>query len=167
MIHKEGHRISIMLFVLLAILNTAIILFTVASPWVEVPILIASLLLLLFILRFFRDPKRAVPQEGFIYAPADGKVVVIEKTTESEYFKDERIQVSIFMSVWNVHINWYPVAGKQSYYQYHPGKYLLARHPKSSTENERNTLVTKTAGGTEILTRQITAVRFVPLTGDH
>jgi phosphatidylserine decarboxylase len=158
MIHKEGHRISIMLFVLLAILNTAIILFTVASPWVEVPILIASLLLLLFILRFFRDPKRAVPQEGFIYAPADGKVVVIEKTTESEYFKDERIQVSIFMSVWNVHINWYPVAGKQSYYQYHPGKYLLARHPKSSTLNERNTLVTKTTGGTEILTRQIAGI---------
>ena len=158
MIHKEGHRISIMLFVLLSILNTAIILFTGASPWVEVPILIASLLLLLFILRFFRDPKRAVPQEGFIYAPADGKVVVIEKTTESEYFKDERIQVSIFMSVWNVHINWYPVAGKQSYYQYHPGKYLLARHPKSSTENERNTLVTKTTGGSEILTRQIAGI---------
>jgi phosphatidylserine decarboxylase len=158
MIHKEGHRISIMLFVLLAILNTAIILFTGASPWVEVPILIASLLLLLFILRFFRDPKRAVPQEGLIYAPADGKVVVIEKTTESEYFNDERIQVSIFMSVWNVHINWYPVAGKQSYYQYHPGKYLLARHPKSSTENERNTLVTKTAGGIEILTRQIAGI---------
>lgn len=158
MIHKEGHRISILLFVLLAILNTAIILFTGASPWVEVPVLIASLLLLLFILRFFRDPKRAVPQEGFIYAPADGKVVVIENTTESEYFKDERIQVSIFMSVWNVHINWYPVAGKQSYYQYHPGKYLLARHPKSSTENERNTLVTKTAGGSEILTRQIAGI---------
>ena len=147
-----------MLFVLLAILNTAIILFTGALPWVEVPVLIASLLLLLFILRFFRDPKRAVPQEGFIYAPADGKVVVIEKTTESEYFKDERIQVSIFMSVWNVHINWYPVAGKQSYYQYHPGKYLLARHPKSSTENERNTLVTKTTGGSEILTRQIAGI---------
>jgi phosphatidylserine decarboxylase len=158
MIHKEGHRISIMLFVLLAILNTAIILFTGASPWIEVPVIIASLLLLLFILRFFRDPKRAVPQEGFIYAPADGKVVVIEKTTESEYFKDERIQVSIFMSVWNVHINWYPVAGKQSYYQYHPGKYLLARHPKSSPENERNTLVTKTTGGTEILTRQIAGI---------
>jgi len=158
MIHKEGHRISITLFVLLAILNMAIILFTGASPWVEVPIIIASLLLLLFFLRFFRDPKRSVPQEGFIYAPADGKVVVIEKTTESEYFKDERIQVSIFMSVWNVHINWYPAAGKQSYYQYHPGKYLLARHPKSSTENERNTLVTKSTGGTEILTRQIAGI---------
>ena len=158
MIHKEGHRISILLFILLAILNMAIILCTGASPWVEVPIIFASLLLLLFFLRFFRDPKRSVPQEGFIYAPADGKVVVIEKTTESEYFKDERIQVSIFMSVWNVHINWYPAAGKQSYYQYHPGKYLLARHPKSSTENERNTLVTKTTAGTEILTRQIAGI---------
>lgn len=158
MIHKEGRRISIMLFVILAILNTAIILFTGAPSLVEVPVIIASLLLWLFILRFFRDPKRAVPQEEFVYAPADGKVVVIEKTIESEYFNDERIQVSIFMSVWNVHINWFPVGGRKSYYKYHPGKYLLARHPKSSTLNERNTLVIKTAGGTEILIRQIAGI---------
>ncbi len=158
MIHKEGRRISIMLFVILAILDTSMVLFTEAPPWAEVSSIIASLLLLLFILRFFRDPKRTVPMEGFVYAPADGKVVVIEKTTESEYFNDERIQVSVFMSVWNVHINWYPVEGDLSYYQYHPGKYLIARHPKSSTLNERNTLVLKTTGGTEILIRQIAGI---------
>jgi phosphatidylserine decarboxylase len=158
MIHKEGYRISIMLFVILVILNTTIVLFTGAHTWVEVPVIIASLLLLLFILRFFRDPKRTIPVEGFVYAPADGKVVVIEKTIESEYFNEERIQVSIFMSAWNVHINWYPVAGNQSYYKYHPGKYLLARHPKSSTLNERNTLVIKTTGGTEIMIRQIAGI---------
>lgn len=143
---------------ILAILNTAIILFTGASPWVKVPTIIASFLLLLFVMRFFRDPKPAVPGEGFIYAPADGKIVVVEKTVEGEYFKDERIQVSIFMSVWNVHINWFPVGGKQSYYKYHPGKYLLARHPKSSTLNERNTLVIKSPAGTEILLRQIAGI---------
>ena len=83
MIHKEGRRISIILFVILAILDTSIVLFTGAPPWVEVPAIIASLLLWLFILRFFRDPKRTVTQVGFVYAPADGKVVVIEKTTEN------------------------------------------------------------------------------------
>jgi len=153
MIHKEGRRISIIIFIILAILDTTVVLLTGAPPWIEVPVIIASLLLWLFILRFFRDPKRALPEEGFIYAPADGKVVVIEETNESEYFKDERIQVSIFMSVWNVHINWYPAAGELSYYQYHPGNYLVARHPKSSTLNERNTLVIKTTHGTEMLIR--------------
>lgn len=145
----------ITLFAILAIFNTAILLFTGAPSWVEVAVIVASFLLWLFILRFFRDPKREIPKEGFIYAPADGKVVVVEQTLENEYFKDERIQVSIFMSVWNVHINWYPVAGSQSYYKYHPGKYLIARHPKSSTLNERNSLVIKTSRGTEILVRQI------------
>jgi len=158
MIHKEGHRISVMVIIILAILNSALILFTGAPPWVEVPVIIASLLLWSFILRFFRNPNRSVPPEGFIYSPADGKVVVVEQTTESEYFRDERIQVSIFMSVWNVHINWFPVAGSQSFYKYHPGKYLLARHPKSSILNERNTLVVKTSGGTEILLRQIAGI---------
>ena len=157
MIHREGHRISIWLFVLLAILVTTVFWLS-PSLWVKVPVAIASLMLLIFILRFFRDPKRMAPEGGFVYAPADGKVVVIEKTTESEYFKDERIQVSVFMSVWNVHINWYPVPGQVSYYKYHPGKYLIARHPKSSVMNERNTLVVKTGTGLEILTRQIAGI---------
>ena len=154
MIHKEGRRISIILFILLVILNALIVQFT-GAIWIQIPAITTSLLLLLFILRFFRDPKRTVPADRFIYAPADGKVVVVEKTTEKEYFNDKRIQVSVFMSVWNVHINWYPVSGILSHYKYHPGKYLIARHPKSSTLNERNTIVIKTAGGDEILVRQI------------
>jgi phosphatidylserine decarboxylase len=158
MIHKEGRRISAMFFIILAILDSIIVFFTGAPVWVELPLIIASLLLWLFILRFFRDPKRTVPEEGFIYSPADGRVVVVEETTEREYFKDNRIQVSIFMSVWNVHINWFPVPGQLSYYKYHPGRYLIARHPKSSTLNERNTVVIKTADGTEMLIRQIAGV---------
>ncbi len=154
MIHKEGRRISIMFLMMLAVLNIPVILFAEVR-WVQVAVMIASLLLWLFILRFFRAPRRKVPMEGFVYAPADGRVVAVDRTTENEYFKDERIQVSIFMSIWNVHINWYPVRGKLSYCQYHKGRYLIARHPKSSILNERNTLVITTAAGTEILIRQI------------
>ncbi|MCK4745688.1 MAG: phosphatidylserine decarboxylase family protein, partial [Bacteroidales bacterium] len=106
--------------------------------------------------RFFRNPRRNVSfVTGTIYAPADGRVVVVEETLEEEYFKDNRIQLSIFMSVWNVHINWFPVAGHLSFSRYHPGKYLVARHPKSSTLNERNTTVIRTDDGKEILVRQI------------
>ncbi len=158
MIHKEGRRITAMFIIILSILDSSILLFTGAPVLVEVLMIIASLLFWLFILRFFRDPKRTGPPEGFIYSPADGKVVVVEETIESEYFKDNKIQVSIFMSVWNVHINWYPAAGMLSYYKYHPGKYLLARHPKSSTLNERNTLVIKTIHGHELLVRQIAGI---------
>jgi phosphatidylserine decarboxylase len=105
---------------------------------------------------FFRNPKRD-PEfaAGRIYAPADGSIVAIETTEEQEYFKDQRIQVSIFMSVWDVHINWFPIEGTLSFYRYHPGKYLVARHPKSSILNERNTVVIKTGQGEEILLRQI------------
>lgn len=114
---------------------------------------------LVFILRFFRNPGRTGSYKpGEVYSPADGKVVVVEETTEDEYFKDKRIQVSIFMSVWNVHINWFPLNGVLSYYKYHPGKFLLARHPKSSTLNERNTLVVRNDSGTEILIRQIAGI---------
>ena len=157
MIHREGRRITAWLFVVFSILDACIVYVT-STAWIEASFITASFLLWLFILRFFRDPRRPVPAEGFVYAPADGRVVVVEKTTEEEYFKDERIQVSVFMSVWNVHINWYPVPGNLSYYQYHPGKYLVARHPKSSTHNERNTLVIKTPAGTEVLTRQIAGI---------
>jgi phosphatidylserine decarboxylase len=155
MIHKEGIKISLLVFISLALLNILLIL-------ADVHILASSICgalsmaFMIFILRFFRNPRRTASfAAGAVYAPADGKVVVVEKTTEEEYFKDPRIQVSIFMSVWNVHINWFPCPGRLSYYKYHPGKYLVARHPKSSTENERNTLVIKTDKGDEILIRQI------------
>lgn len=110
----------------------------------------------LIVLQFFRDPTRMVPEEAdhLVYAPADGKVVVIEEAYEPEYFKAKRLQISIFMSPVNVHVNRNPVSGLVKYNKYHPGKYLVAWHPKSSTENERTTVVIDT-GETEILMRQI------------
>ena len=126
------------------------------------PSLIATLIyvtvgiIMLLILQFFRDPQRIVlnPNNTDILAPADGKVVVIEDTIESEYFEDERLMISIFMSPINVHSNHHPVSGTIAYEKYHPGKYLVAWHPKSSTENERHTTVYDT-GTVEVLTRQI------------
>jgi len=111
---------------------------------------------MVIILQFFRYPSRktTIYKDGLVVAPADGKVVVIEDTIESEYFEDERLMISIFMSPLNVHSNHHPVSGDVSYSKYHPGKYLVAWHPKSSTENERHTTVYKTELA-EILTRQI------------
>jgi phosphatidylserine decarboxylase len=112
--------------------------------------------LIITILQFFRDPKREfIINEGQIIAPADGKVVVIEETEEGEYFKDKRLQVSIFMSPINVHINRYPIAGKVVFFKYHPGKFLAAWEPKSSTDNERTTIVVEHKNGKKILFRQI------------
>jgi phosphatidylserine decarboxylase len=108
------------------------------------------------IVRFFRSPRRETNRgEKIILAPADGKVVVIERTIEPEYFRDERIQVSIFMSATNVHVNWYPVDGHIHYYYYHPGKHMVAFSPKSSLENERATTVIETPQKQEVLIRQI------------
>jgi phosphatidylserine decarboxylase len=115
-----------------------------------------SAFLTIVILQFFRDPKRDFTLgDNYIIAPADGKVVVIEETTENEYFKDKRLQVSIFMSPTNVHINRYPMTGIVSFFKYHPGKFLVAWDPKSSTDNERTTVVVKNNRGYEILFRQI------------
>ncbi|HPR28585.1 MAG TPA: phosphatidylserine decarboxylase family protein, partial [Chitinophagales bacterium] len=116
-----------------------------------------SLGALFFVLYFFRNPKRLLfIEEGAIIAPADGKIVVVEETDEPEYFGDRRIQVSIFMSVKNVHVNRTPIGGQVKYFRYHPGKYLVAWHPKSSTENERTTLVIEDNDDqVEILMRQI------------
>ncbi len=112
--------------------------------------------LIITILQFFRDPKREFTQgENLIIAPADGKIVVIEETEEGEYFKEKRLQVSIFMSPINVHINRYPIAGKVAFFKYHPGKFLAAWEPKSSTDNERTTVVVEHNNGKKILFRQI------------
>lgn len=119
-------------------------------------ILLVSIVLYLLILQFFRNPFIQLPnEEKLVFAPADGKVVVIEETTESEYLKDRRKQVSIFMSPINVHINRSPIAGVVEFFKYHPGKYLVAWHPKSSTENERTTMVLTHKSGVKILVRQI------------
>ena len=118
--------------------------------------LLVSFIFLMLIVQFFRNPKRSIQEfdDNKIYAPADGKVVVIEEAMEPEYFKDKRLQVSIFMNPLNVHVNRNPIGGKVNYYRYHEGKYLVAWHPKSSTENERTTVVYDN-GSSEILLRQI------------
>lgn len=119
-------------------------------------ILLISIVFYLLILQFFRNPYIQLPnEEKLVFAPADGKVVVIEETTETEYLNDRRKQVSIFMSPINVHVNRSPVAGVVEFFKYHPGKYLVAWHPKSSTENERTTMVLTHKSGVKILVRQI------------
>ncbi len=158
MIHREGIKISFIVFMVLAIMNVIIFILAVPSCW-TMGFLLVSFGFMVFILRFFRNPgRKAASADGRIYAPADGKVMVVEETFEEEYLNEQRIQVSIFMSAWNVHINWFPVGGLLTYYKYHPGKYLVARHPKSSTLNERNTVVIRTENGPEILLRQIAGI---------
>ncbi len=156
-IHKEGRVFLVVLLLVLALVNFLLTEYTkLSSEWLTTAIGVSSLFLIFFV-QFFRSPKRKTEMnKGQIIAPADGKVVVIEKTKESEYFKDqERIQISIFMSPLNVHVNRNPVTGLIKYFKYHPGKYLVAWHPKSSTENERTTLVYEVRKGVEILVRQI------------
>lgn len=155
-IHREGYKILIAGFIILLIINILVVIFLADKMLVKWLVLFLSLGLYVFILFFFRLPIRELePDPGLIYAPADGKVVVIEEAEEKEYFKDMRLQVSIFMSPFNVHSNRYPVSGIIRYIKYHHGKYIVAWHPKSSELNERSTIVIKTQEGTEILIRQI------------
>ncbi|MEL7021263.1 MAG: phosphatidylserine decarboxylase family protein [Bacteroidota bacterium] len=152
-IHREGRRILTSLAILLAICNVIIFYF---FPFALQISGIISLILFLAVLQFFRNPKREITltDDNIVYAPADGKIVVIEETNETEYFNAKRLQVSIFMSPTNVHVNRNPISGTVNYFKYHPGRYLVAWHPKSSTENERTTTVIDT-GETEIMMRQI------------
>ena len=153
-IHKEGRELIGWLFIILFGINVAISRFPIGH-WMTL-VAVLSILIFLTVVQFFRLPKRKIPlDENSILAPADGKVVVIEETYETEYFKDRRIQVSIFMSPINVHSNVNPISGIVKYFKYHKGKYLVAWHPKSSTENERTTMVLQHASGKEILLRQI------------
>lgn len=140
----------------LAIIYSIIRYFTPEQPTIHIAVFVVCFILFLVVLQFFRKPTRKTPiNPKHIIAPADGRVVVIEEVIETEYFKGPRKQISIFMSPLNVHINFNPLSGIISYFKYHPGKYLVAWHPKSSTENERTTVVTKHANGTEVLFRQI------------
>ncbi|MFH1005458.1 MAG: phosphatidylserine decarboxylase family protein [Bacteroidota bacterium] len=163
MIHKEGYLTIVITIIFIVILNSVIYFFggNEIVKWIGY---LLSVILFILIVQFFRNPhRRIILNEKNILAPADGKVVVIEEIFEEEYFHDRRIQISIFMSPFNVHTNRYPVSGKISYYKYHSGKYLVAWHPKSSTENERTTVclanVASFSGesdkNTEILFRQI------------
>jgi phosphatidylserine decarboxylase len=155
-IHKEGYKILGIGFIIILVLNGLVNILWPDQDLLKWTFLIASLLLYVFILFFFRFPARDLkPVPGLIYAPADGKVVVIEETFEKEYFKDNRLQISIFMSPFNMHSNKYPVSGHIKYVCYHPGNYMVAWHPKSSELNERSTIVIETAGGAQILVRQI------------
>jgi phosphatidylserine decarboxylase len=155
-IHREGYKILAVGFVIFIALNILANIIWSDSSLIKWAFLILSLLLYIFILFFFRLPARNIePDPGLIYAPADGKVVVIEETIEEEYFKDARLQISIFMSPFNMHSNRYPVSGRVKYVCYHPGNYMVAWHPKSSELNERSTVVIETEGGAEILIRQI------------
>lgn len=155
-IHREGRTLLFVLLVAFFALNWAISYFFPDATVLQNIAIGASVLFYLIILQFFRIPVFEVQKDARkVLAPADGKVVVIEETEEVEYLKSRRKQVSIFMSPINVHVNLMPVAGSISYFKYHPGKYLVAWHPKSSTENERTTVVAKMNNGTEILFRQI------------
>lgn len=128
----------------------------IAELWIQKTVQIAVLLFLVIILQFFRNPNRSlIVNNNHIIAPVDGKVVVIEEVYESEYFKDNRLQVSIFMSPINVHVTRFPVSGKVKFSKYHPGKFLVAWHPKASEENERTTIVIENKVFGEILYRQI------------
>jgi phosphatidylserine decarboxylase len=155
-IHKEGFGPLVIAGLVLTAFNFLLHHYANLSPPWPTIILVLSGISFLLILQFFRNPKiNTKVDPNLVYAPADGKVVVIEQTLEQEYFKQSRIQVSIFMSPLNVHVNRNPVSGKVKMYHYHAGKYLVAWHPKSSTENERTTLVVENAAGIDILIRQI------------
>lgn len=155
MFHREGQKIILITFFIVCAI-VFVSQYYLDILWLRLGLQILSLTILVLILQFFRNPKRlATKSFDEILAPVDGKVVVIEEVEETEYFKDKRIQVSIFMSPTNVHVTRYPASGSIKYSKYHPGKYLVAWHPKSSLENERTTVVINTPKFGNILYRQI------------
>ena len=158
-ISKEGSKIITVSGIVLLALWALIFYMLKANDLMWLIILLSVILLVFwfFIISFFRDPRRVrIHDEDLVFSPCDGRVVVTELVKEDEYFDgEERMQVSIFMSVTNVHINWFPVSGLVKYFKYHPGKFLVAWHPKSSTDNERTTTVVETKSGVEVLFRQI------------
>ncbi|TDY11713.1 phosphatidylserine decarboxylase family protein [Meridianimaribacter flavus] len=155
MFHKEGHKI---IFISLVIVVGAVLIidYFVQLPWLRTSLMLLFVVFLVLILQFFRNPKRnTILNEKQAVSPVDGKVVVIEEVFEKEYFNDKRIQVSVFMSPINVHVTRYPISGNVLYSKYHPGKYLVAWHPKASEENERTTIVVENNSFGKILYRQI------------
>lgn len=155
MFHKEGQRIILFSFLLVGII-VLLAHFFIDISWLKLIVQLLSLIAIVAILQFFRNPKRICAKNfNEILSPVDGKVVVIEEVLEKEYFQEKRRQVSIFMSPTNVHVTRYPISGSITYSEHHPGKYLVAWHPKSSEENERTTVVIKTPKFGEILYRQI------------
>ena len=155
MFHKEGYLIILNTFIIVAAI-AVLVEYNISVEWLKIIIQVAALILLVFILQFFRNPKRITSKnEKHLIAPVDGKVVIIQEVFEKEYFKDKRIQVSIFMSPLNVHVTRYTMSGLVNFSKYHPGKYLVAWHPKSSEFNERTTIVLENKIFGEVLYRQI------------
>ena len=155
MFHKEGHKILLISFILLLGFSLVTDAF-IELIWLKYSLLILFLILFILIAQFFRNPKRSIVKNNHaVLAPVDGKVVVIEDVFEKEYFKDRRFQISIFMSPINVHVTRYAIGGKILFSKYHPGKYLVAWHPKSSEENERTTVVVENEVYGKVLYRQI------------
>lgn len=155
-IHREGYKIVIIGFLILLIINVLTVAFVDGAVLVKWMVGGLSLVCFLFFVSFFRIPDRKIkPVKGLVFAPADGKIVVIEETEEKEYFKDLRLQVSIFMSPFDMHSNKYPVSGKIKYINYHPGNKMVAWNPKSSQLNERSSVVIELSNGIEIMVRQI------------
>jgi len=154
MFHKEGQKI--IFITLVFVVATSLLIDNLQVPWLSKLIQLTLLVLLVLILQFFRNPKRHTLQnDRLVIAPVDGKVVVIEEVEETEYFKEKRLQVSIFMSPINVHVTRYPISGSVLFSKYHPGKYLVAWHPKASTDNERTTIVVENKTYGKVLYRQI------------
>jgi phosphatidylserine decarboxylase len=155
MFHKEGKASIIIAFIFTIVTMSAIWLIKMPQ-WLQIALSIVSISLLFIILQFFRNPKRnTILSDSTVVSPVDGKVVVIEKVQENEYFKGERLMISVFMSPINVHVTRYPIGGKVAYSKYHPGKYLVAWHPKASEENERTTVVVDHKNGKQVMHRQI------------
>lgn len=154
MFHKEGQKI--IFITLVFVVATSLLIDNLGVPWLSKLVQITLLVVLVLILQFFRNPKRHTHQnDQHVIAPVDGKVVVIEEVEETEYFKEKRLQVSIFMSPINVHVTRYPISGSVLFSKYHPGKYLVAWHPKASTDNERTTIVVENKTYGKVLYRQI------------
>jgi phosphatidylserine decarboxylase len=155
MFHKEG-KASIIIAFIFTIVTMSVIWLIKMPQWLQIALSIVSISLLFIILQFFRNPKRnTILSDSTVVSPVDGKVVVIEKVQENEYFKGERLMISVFMSPINVHVTRYPIGGKVAYSKYHPGKYLVAWHPKASEENERTTVVVDHKNGKQVMHRQI------------
>jgi phosphatidylserine decarboxylase len=155
-IHKEGRALLFWMLIILTGINVVLHLTTTGNETLLNLVLLASVIIYLLVLQFFRNPHVPLPKnDQMVYAPADGKVVVIEEALEEEYLQEKRKQISIFMSPLNVHVNRSPATGKVEYFKYHPGKYLVAWHPKSSFENERTTMVISQPDGIKLLVRQI------------
>jgi len=155
--HREGYKI-ILITTIACIVAWLLIKTYVPIPLVRYILLVGLVVLLLWVVRFFRYPKRKINRGDHILSTADGKIVAIEEVMETEYFNDKRIMISVFMSPFNVHVNWYPFDGEIKYSKYHPGRFLIAHHPKSSEFNECTSVVLENSSGNNVLIRQVAGI---------